>query len=120
MGKSNDERDNTLNQLLVEMDGFGTESQVVVLAATNRKELLDPALTRPGRFDRSIDVLNLKIHINLINKKVGLPDIEGRYEIFLVHLTPLKLNESKTKSEYAKRLSTLTPGFSGIYIRWNQ
>lgn len=50
---------------------------------------------------------------------MGLPDIEGRYEIFLVHLTPLKLNEAKTKNEYAKRLSTLTPGFSGFYIRRN-
>lgn len=60
----NDERDNTLNQLLVEMDGFGTDSNVIVLAATNRKELLDPALTRPGRFDRTIDI--------------NLPDIEGR------------------------------------------
>ena len=60
----NDERDNTLNQLLVEMDGFGTDSNVIVLAATNRKELLDPALTRPGRFDRTIDI--------------NLPDIECR------------------------------------------
>ena len=102
MGRSNDERDNTLNQLLVEMDGFGTNSQVVVLAATNRKELLDPALTRPGRFDRQIEV--------------SLPDIEGRFCIFLVHLTPLKLNPEKTKDEYAKRLATLTPGFSGADI----
>lgn len=62
--RGTDERDNTLNQMLVEMDGFGTDTNVVVLAATNRKELLDPALTRPGRFDRSIDVT--------------LPDIEGR------------------------------------------
>ena len=60
----NDERDNTLNQLLVEMDGFGTDSNVIILAATNRAELLDPALTRPGRFDRTIDVT--------------LPDIDGR------------------------------------------
>lgn len=102
MGRSNDERDNTLNQLLVEMDGFGTNSQVVVLAATNRKELLDPALTRPGRFDRQIEV--------------SLPDIEGRFSIFLVHLTPLKLNPEKTNDEYAKRLATLTPGFSGADI----
>lgn len=74
----NDERDNTLNQLLVEMDGFGTDSNVIVLAATNRKELLDPALTRPGRFDRTIDIT--------------LPDIEGRKQILLVHLAPLKID----------------------------
>jgi AFG3 family protein len=74
----NDERDNTLNQLLVELDGFGTDTNVVVMAATNRKELLDPALTRPGRFDRTIDVT--------------LPDINGRKEIFMVHLKPIKLN----------------------------
>lgn len=98
----NDERDNTLNQLLVEMDGFGTDQNVVVLAATNRKELLDPALTRPGRFDRTIDI--------------NLPDIEGRKQIFMVHLQPLKLDSSKTMDEYARRLATLTPGFSGAEI----
>lgn len=81
------------------MDGFGTESNVVVLAATNMKELLDPALTRPGRFDRSIEVT--------------LPDIEGRKAILLVHLKPLKLDPSKPIEEFAKRLATLTPGFSG-------
>lgn len=63
-GSRNEERENTLNQLLVEMDGFGTETNVVILAATNMKESLDPALTRPGRFDRSIEIT--------------LPDIEGR------------------------------------------
>jgi len=98
----NDEKDNTLNQLLVEMDGFGTDTNVVVLAATNRKELLDSALTRPGRFDRNIEVT--------------LPDIEGRKQIFMVHLKPLKLDPSKTMEEYAKRLATLTPGFSGADI----
>jgi len=98
----NDERDNTLNQLLVEMDGFGTDSNVIVLAATNRKELLDPALTRPGRFDRTIDI--------------NLPDIEGRMQIFMVHLGPIKLDPSKTMEEYARRLATLTPGFSGAEI----
>jgi len=61
---SNDEKDSTLNQILVEMDGFGTDRQIIVLGATNRKEMLDPALTRPGRFDRSIDIT--------------LPDLEGR------------------------------------------
>mmetsp|Transcript_36672 Transcript_36672/g.32870 ORF Transcript_36672/g.32870 Transcript_36672/m.32870 type:complete len:407 (-) Transcript_36672:142-1362(-) len=98
----NDEKDNTLNQLLVEMDGFGTDTNVVVLAATNRPELLDPALTRPGRFDRTIDVT--------------LPDISGRKEIFMIHLKPLKLDPDMTMDEYAKRLSTLTPGFSGADI----
>lgn len=98
----NDERDNTLNQLLVEMDGFGTDTNVIVLAATNRAELLDNALTRPGRFDRQIDIT--------------LPDIEGRKQIFLVHLAPLKLDPSKTMDEYARRLATLTPGFSGAEI----
>ena len=99
----NEERDNTLNQLLVEMDGFGTDANVVVLAATNMVEVLDPALTRPGRFDRSI--------------QISLPDIGGRKEIFLVHLAPLKLDlEKRTEEEYAKRLATLTPGFSGADI----
>lgn len=98
-GSRSDESDNTLNQLLVEMDGFGTDSSVVILAATNRKDMLDTALTRPGRFDRSIDV--------------SLPDIEGRKQIFMVHLKGLKLDETKTMEEYAKRLASLTPGFSG-------
>lgn len=84
------------------MDGFGTDSQVVVIAATNRKELLDSALTRPGRFDRTIEV--------------SLPDLSERKAIFLVHLRPLKLEPSKTPEEYANRLATLTPGFSGAEI----
>ena len=71
------------------MDGFGTDSTVVVLAATNMRDSLDPALTRPGRFDRNIEIT--------------LPDINGRKEIFLVHLKPIKLDPSKTKEEYAKR-----------------
>jgi ATP-dependent Zn protease len=74
----NDERDNTLNQLLVEMDGFATDTHVVVMAGTNRKDVLDSALLRPGRFDRTIELT--------------LPDIEGREEILKVHLTPIKLN----------------------------
>ena len=74
----NDERDTTLNQLLVEMDGFGTNQNVIVMAATNRAELLDPALTRPGRFDRTIEV--------------SLPTIEDRKEILLIHLSALKLD----------------------------
>jgi AFG3 family protein len=84
------------------MDGFGSENRVIVLAATNRKELLDPALTRPGRFDRNIEIM--------------LPDIDGRKQIFKVHLQPIKLNPAIPVEEYAKRLATLTPGFSGADI----
>jgi len=72
MGGGNDERDNTLNQILVELDGFGTDTSVIVLAATNRKDILDSALLRPGRFDRTIEVT--------------LPNIEERSKIFNVHL----------------------------------
>lgn len=75
---SNDQRESTLNQLLVEMDGFGTNAKVIVMAATNRKDILDNALVRPGRFDRQV--------------QVGLPDLRGRYEILLVHLKPLVLS----------------------------
>jgi AFG3 family protein len=95
----NDERDNTLNQLLVEMDGFGTESSVVVLAATNRADILDPALLRPGRFDRQVEV--------------GLPDRKEREEIVKIYLRKIKLDTSKSIDEYAMRISTLTPGYSG-------
>lgn len=102
VGSGSDERDSTLNQLLVELDGFSTDTEVVVFAATNRKELLDSALIRTGRFDRSIEV--------------GLPDLEGRKEIFNVHLKPLKLSDEKTIENHAKRLATLTPGFSGADI----
>ena len=84
------------------MDGFGTDTKIIVLAATNRKELLDNALTRPGRFDRTIEV--------------DLPDIEGRKQIFKVHLKPIKLDASKSIEELANRLATLTPGFSGADI----
>ena len=105
---SNDERESTLNQLLVEMDGFNTKENIIIFAATNRQDMLDNALTRPGRFDRIIDV--------------GLPDLESRKEIFLVHLEPLKLSERKTMDQHAKRLATLTPGFSGsdIYAICNE
>ena len=99
---NNSEADSTLNQLLVEMDGFGTDSNVIIFAATNRKELLDPALTRPGRFDRSIDVI--------------LPDIDGRRDIFKVHLMPLKLKGPEDLEKHARRLASLTPGFSGADI----
>jgi len=103
MGGGNDERDNTLNQLLVEMDGFSTDTSVIVLAATNRSDILDSALLRPGRFDRQVEVT--------------LPSLEERAEIFKVHLKKIKVNESFEKEIYAKKLSALTPGFSGADIQ---
>lgn len=98
----NDERESTLNQLLVEMDGFGTKEHIVVLAGTNRPDVLDPALLRPGRFDRHI--------------QVDRPDVSGRRDIFLVHLKPLKLHESLTREDIAQKLAVMTPGFSGADI----
>ena len=98
----NDERDNTLNQLLVEMDGFGTEESVIVLAATNRVDILDTALLRPGRFDRTIEITS--------------PTIKDRTDIFKVHLKKIKLNEEKPREEYARKMAALTPGFSGAEI----
>ena len=95
---SNDERENTLNQLLTEMDGFGTNSNVIVIAATNRADVLDKALMRAGRFDRQI--------------YVDLPDLKERKEIFKVHLKPLKV----TKTLDIDFLSKQTPGFSGADI----
>lgn len=95
---SNDERESTLNQLLTEMDGFGTNTGIIVLAATNRAEILDPALLRAGRFDRQIHV--------------ELPDLNERKEIFMVHLKPLKLDDSVDVEFLAKQ----TPGFSGADI----
>jgi AFG3 family protein len=95
---SNDERENTLNSLLVEMDGFATDSGVIILAATNRPDVLDSALLRPGRFDRQISI--------------DKPDIIGREEIFKVHMKPLKLNPEVD----AKKLSAQTPGFAGAEI----
>merc|ERR1719223_1160485 len=83
----NDERDNTLNQLLVEMDGFSTEENVIMLAATNRSDILDSALMRPGRFDRQIEVT--------------LPTIKEREQIFNVHLAKIKTSSELTKEEYA-------------------
>jgi AFG3 family protein len=94
----NDERENTLNQLLVEMDGFGTDSGIIILAATNRPDVLDSALMRPGRFDRQISI--------------DKPDLIGREQIFKVHLGPLKLAEGVD----AKKLSAQTPGFAGAEI----
>ncbi|MBQ1852016.1 MAG: ATP-dependent zinc metalloprotease FtsH [Paludibacteraceae bacterium] len=95
---SNDERENTLNQLLTEMDGFGTNSGIIVLAATNRADILDKALLRAGRFDRQISV--------------DLPDVHERKEIFEVHLRPLKYAENLDIDLLAKQ----TPGFSGADI----
>ena len=94
----NDERENTLNQLLTEMDGFGTNSGIIVLAATNRVDILDKALLRAGRFDRQIHV--------------DLPDLNERKEIFAVHLTPIKIDESVEIDLLARQ----TPGFSGADI----
>ena len=98
MTGSNDERENTLNQLLTEMDGFGTDTNVIVLAATNRSDVLDKALMRAGRFDRQI--------------YVDLPDLREREEIFKVHLKPLKVDKQLDISFLAKQ----TPGFSGADI----
>lgn len=99
-GGGNDERENTLNQILTEMDGFNTSDQVVVLAGTNRPDVLDHALLRPGRFDRHITI--------------DRPTMEGRKQIFAVHLKKIVIEED---TEYLKgRLSALTPGFSGADI----
>lgn len=95
---SNDERENTLNQLLTEMDGFGSNSGVIILAATNRADILDKALLRAGRFDRQISV--------------ELPDLNERKEIFGVHLRPIKIDESVDAEFMARQ----TPGFSGADI----
>ena len=94
----NDERESTLNQLLTEMDGFGTNSGIIILAATNRADILDGALLRAGRFDRQIHV--------------DLPDLNERKEIFMVHLKPLKIDETVEVAQLARQ----TPGFSGADI----
>ncbi|KAG3118552.1 ATP-dependent zinc metalloprotease FTSH 10 [Phytophthora idaei] len=96
----NDERENTLNQLLVEMDGFNSSEGVVVLAGTNRADILDKAILRPGRFDRQITV--------------DVPDIKGRREIFKVHLKGLTLDGKV--DDFARRMAALTPGFAGAEI----
>ena len=98
MPGSNDERENTLNSLLVEMDGFSTDSGVIILAATNRPDVLDSALLRPGRFDRQISI--------------DKPDLKGREAIFKVHIRPLKLNDDVN----VKNLAAQTPGFAGAEI----
>jgi len=98
MMMSNDERENTLNQLLVEMDGFGGDSGIIILAATNRPDVLDSALLRPGRFDRQISI--------------DKPDVKGREEIFHVHLKPIKHSEKLAIHKLAEQ----TPGFAGADI----
>ncbi len=98
MPGANDERENTLNSLLVEMDGFATDSGIIILAATNRPDVLDPALLRPGRFDRQISI--------------DKPDIIGREAIFKVHLKPIKLSNDVDPKELAAQ----TPGFAGADI----
>ena len=98
MQGGNDERENTLNQLLVEMDGFSTDKGVILMAATNRPDVLDPALLRPGRFDRQIGI--------------DRPDLKGREAIFKVHLKTIKINESVTPDVLAE----MTPGFAGAEI----
>jgi len=95
---SNDERESTLNQLLVEMDGFGTDTGIIVLAATNRPDVLDTALLRPGRFDRQISI--------------DKPDLKGREAIFKVHLKPIKISETLDIHKLAEQ----TPGFAGADI----
>ncbi|KAF9022502.1 ATP-dependent metallopeptidase Hfl [Hymenopellis radicata] len=104
MTGGNDERESTLNQLLVEMDGFSSHEHIVVLAGTNRPDVLDSALMRPGRFDRHISIDN--------------PDVTGRKGIYKVHLKPLKLSEELLKDvdALAHRLAVLTPGFSGADV----
>ena len=96
--QGNDERENTLNQLLVEMDGFSTEKGVIMMAATNRPDILDSALLRPGRFDRQIGI--------------GNPDLVGREQIFKVHLKPIKIGEDIDP----KKLAAQTPGFAGAEL----
>ena len=96
--QGNDERENTLNQLLVEMDGFSTDKGVILVAATNRPDILDTALLRPGRFDRQIGI--------------GKPDLVGREQIFKVHLKPIKISDNVD----AKTLAMQTPGFAGAEI----
>ena len=101
-GGGNDERESTLNQLLVEMDGFSSNEHIVVLAGTNRPDVLDPALMRPGRFDRHI--------------AIDRPDISGRQQIFKVHLGPITIDPAITMDRIAEKLALLTPGFSGADI----
>jgi cell division protease FtsH len=98
LGGSNDEREQTLNQLLVEMDGFDDRQEVIILAATNRPDVLDPALLRPGRFDRQVTI--------------GLPDRKGREAIFKIHTRGIPISDDID----LERLAAGTPGFSGADV----
>ncbi|HCN75786.1 MAG TPA: cell division protein FtsH, partial [Verrucomicrobiales bacterium] len=98
LGGGHDEREQTLNALLVEMDGFDSQEGIIIIAATNRPDVLDPALLRPGRFDRQVTV--------------GLPDVRGREEILTVHAKKVKLSEHADLSKVARG----TPGFSGAEL----
>ncbi|KAJ3169680.1 AAA ATPase afg3 [Irineochytrium annulatum] len=102
VGGGNDERESTLNQLLVEMDGFASSEHVVVLAGTNRPDVLDAALLRPGRFDRHVSI--------------DLPDIKGRSDIFRVHLKPIKIAKGEDVARLSRKLAALTPGFAGADV----
>ena len=95
LGGGNDEREQTLNQLLVEMDGFGENSGIIILAATNRPDILDPALLRPGRFDRQI--------------VIGIPDVKGREEIIRVHAKDKPLGDEVSPEILARRTPRFTP-----------
>lgn len=99
---SNEEKDNTLNQLLVNMDGFDTKNKIIVMAATNLKDHLDPALLRPGRFDRAVEI--------------NLPNFDERIEILQVHLKKVKFTAELTLEELSRKISILTPGFSGAEL----
>ncbi|KAH8740345.1 hypothetical protein FG386_002857 [Cryptosporidium ryanae] len=103
ISSSNDERESTLNQILVEMDGFADNNGVIVLAGTNRPDILDPALTRPGRFDRII--------------KIDKPTLNERKDIFNIYIKPLKLNNKLNKSELINYLASISPGFVGSEIK---
>ena len=100
LGGGSDERENTLNQILVEMDGFNTDAGVVIFGGTNRPDILDPALMRPGRFDRQIEI--------------GIPDKPGRTQILKVHLEPLQIEQEP--DTVAERLGHMTPGMSGAEL----
>jgi cell division protease FtsH len=99
---SNDERESTLNQMLVEMDGFGTDSGIIVLAATNRPDVLDSALLRPGRFDRQITI--------------DKPDLKGREDIFKVHLKPIKISKTLTFINWPSKLRALRVPILPMYV----